>query len=204
MSNWLDKNWIWVKKKIPHRQQTQCWLASGYLFVLRCDSWNTHATTKQPYKLASCAAQGCRSRGVPGVHAPPDFGRLVNPTGGGGILFVPHYYLSLRFFRPTYGPATRVAHKPNHMDDYIFKAQQQSMVNCLLSRLVYIQSLALHAFSLSMQGLAFCWMQASHRACSDSYDFGSHSRLWNTPVIFLLRSSFSVFWKLKNKFSSHP
>ena len=49
--------------------------------------------------------------------------------------------------------ALRVAHKPNHMDDYIFKAQQQSMVNCLLSRLVYIQSLALHAFSLSMQGL---------------------------------------------------
>ena len=71
MSNWLDKNWIWVKKKIPHRQQTQCWLASGYLFVLRCDSWNTHATTKQPYQLASCAAQGCRSRGFRGFMPPP-------------------------------------------------------------------------------------------------------------------------------------
>ena len=81
----LTKNWIWVKKKIPHRQQTQCWLASGYLFVLRCDSWNTHATTKQPYQLASCAAQGCRSRGCWGYRGfmppPPDIGRSVNPTG---------------------------------------------------------------------------------------------------------------------------
>ena len=49
-----------------------------------------------------------------------------------------------RFFRPAYGPGARVAHKPNHMDDYIFKAQQQSMVNWLLSRLVYIQSLHWH------------------------------------------------------------
>ena len=163
--------------------------------------------TQQPNSHTSLQAVLHRAVGAGGsggsCPSPPDFGRSVNPTGGGGILFVPHYYLSLRIFRPTYGPATRVAHKPNHMDDYIFKAQQQSMVNCLLSRLVYIQSLALHAFSLSMQGLAFCWMQASHRACSDSYDFGRHSRLWNTPVIFLLRSSFSVFWKLKNKFSSH-
>jgi hypothetical protein len=135
----------------------------------------------------------------------PDFGWSVNHTEG-GILCLPHYYLS-----PP--PAFQTCLRPwckssSQTKSYGWLHFQSSatihMVNCLLSRLVCIQSLALHAFSLSMQGLAFCWKQASHRAFSDSYDFGSHSRLWNTPVIFLLRSSFSVFWTLKNKFSSHP
>ena len=55
--------------------------------------------------------------------------------------------------------------KPNHMDDYIFKAQQQSMVNCLLSGGVYIQSFEFHALDIQLRDLAIkhlkYWFQIS-------------------------------------------
>ena len=43
-----------------------------------------------------------------GGHTLPDFGRTVNPlsTRVGGELCLPHYYLPLRIFRPSYGPAS--------------------------------------------------------------------------------------------------
>ena len=149
---------------------------------------------------------GAETISAPRFCPPPPPILAVNPTAwGGGHIMPTALKLVLPDFQTCLRPCCKSSSQTKSYGWLHFQSSATiHMVNCLLSRLVCIQSLALHAFSLSMQGLAFCWKQASHRAFSDSYDFGSHSRLWNTPVIFLLRSSFSVFWKLKNKFSSHP